>query len=172
MPEDLRTAPLEKAVHEGMPSSLAGIVDSMGIVLAFINLISVDKSEITCDLMRRRTDAPNGTMDYLFINLFLYARERGYTRVSLGMAPMTGFQKCEEATMEERAIHGLFQKLDFLFSFRGLYRYKAKFATSWEPRYLVYGNVLELPRTALALRRLSEVKKEKDQRAQPKKCQQ
>jgi phosphatidylglycerol lysyltransferase len=107
--------------------------------------------------MRRRTDAPNGTMDYLFIKLFLYARERGYARVSLGMAPMTGFQKREEATMEERAIHGLFQKLDFLFSFRGLYRYKAKFATSWEPRYLVYGNVLELPRTALALRRLSEI---------------
>jgi phosphatidylglycerol lysyltransferase len=78
------------------------------------------------------------------------------------MAPMTGFQKCEDASMEERAIHGLFQKLDFLFSFRGLFRYKAKFATSWEPRYLVYGKILELPRTALALRRLSEVKKEKD----------
>jgi phosphatidylglycerol lysyltransferase len=141
------------------------VVDSVGTVLAFINLISVDRTEITGDLMRRRPDAPNGTMDYLFIKLFLYARERGYARVSLGMAPMTGFQKSEEATMEERAIHGLFQKLDFLFSFRGLYRYKAKFATSWEPRYLVYGNVLELPRTALALRRLSEIKKEKDQHA-------
>jgi phosphatidylglycerol lysyltransferase len=137
------------------------VVDNAGTVLGFINLISVDKSEITGDLMRRRTDAPNGTMDYLFIKLFLYARERGYARVSLGLAPMTGFQKCEEATIEERAIHGLFQRLDFLFSFRGLYRYKAKFATSWEPRYLVYGNVLELPRTALALRRLSEIKKEK-----------
>jgi phosphatidylglycerol lysyltransferase len=39
---------------------------------------------------------------------------------------------------------------------------KAKFATSWEPRYLVYGKILELPSAALALRRLSEVKKEKD----------
>jgi phosphatidylglycerol lysyltransferase len=138
------------------------VVNSVGTVLAFINLISVNKSEITGDLMRRRTDAPNGTMDYLFIKLFVYARERGYARVSLGMAPMTGFQKCEDASMEERAIHRLFQKLDFLFSFRGLYRYKAKFATSWEPRYLVYGKVLELPRTALALRRLSEVEKEKN----------
>jgi phosphatidylglycerol lysyltransferase len=140
------------------------VVDSVGTVLAFINLISVDRGEITGDLMRRRTDAPNGTMDYLFIKLFLYARERGYARVSLGMAPMTGFEEREEVTAEERAIHGLFQKLDFFFSFRGLYRYKAKFATSWEPRYLVYGNVLELPRTALALRRLSEIKKEKDER--------
>jgi phosphatidylglycerol lysyltransferase len=140
------------------------VLDSAGTVLAFINLISVNRSEITGDLMRRRTDAPNGIMDYLFIKLFLYAREKGYARVSLGMAPMTGFEEREEATAEERAIHGLFQRLDFLFSFRGLHHYKAKFATSWEPRYLVYRNVLELPRTAFALRRLSEIRKEKDER--------
>ena len=139
------------------------VMDSAGTVLAFINLISVDSTEITGDLMRRRTDVPNGTMDYLFLKLFLYAKEKGYARVSLGMAPMTGFQEREEATAEERAIHGLFQKLDFVFSFRGLHHYKAKFATSWEPRYLVYRNVLELPRTAFALRRVSEIEDECDE---------
>ena len=137
------------------------VMDSAGTVLAFINLISVDSTEITGDLMRRRTDAPNGIMDYLFLKLFLYAKGKGYARVSLGMAPMTGFQEREEATAEERAIHGLFQKLDFVFSFRGLHHYKAKFATSWEPRYLVYTNVLELPRTAFALRRVSEIEDER-----------
>jgi phosphatidylglycerol lysyltransferase len=140
------------------------VVDSAGTVLAFINLISVDSTEITGDLMRRRTDAPNGIMDYLFIKLFLYAKERGYARFSLGMAPMAGFLESEEATTEERAIHGLFQQLDFFFSFRGLYHYKAKFATSWEPRYLIYRNVLELPRIAFALRRVSVIRKEKDER--------
>ena len=110
--------------------------------------------------MRRRADAPNGIMDYLFVKLFQYARERGYTRVSLGMAPMTGFQEREEVTLEERAIHGMFQKLNFVFSFRGLHHYKAKFATSWEPRYLVYRNVLELPCIAFALRRVSEINRE------------
>jgi phosphatidylglycerol lysyltransferase len=139
------------------------VMDSAGTVLAFINLISVDSTEITGDLMRRRTDAPNGIMDYLFLKLFLYAKGKGYARVSLGMAPMTGFQEREEATAEERAIHGLFQKLDFVFSFRGLHHYKAKFATSWEPRYLVYTNVLELPRTAFALRRVSEIEDERDE---------
>jgi phosphatidylglycerol lysyltransferase len=140
-------------------------LDRSGTALAFINLISVDESEITGDLMRRHRDAPNGIMDYLFIKLFLYARERGFARVSLGMAPMTGFEEREEVTTEERAIHGLFQKLDFFFSFRGLYHYKAKFATSWEPRYLVYRSILELPRTAFALRRLSEIRKEKNVRS-------
>jgi phosphatidylglycerol lysyltransferase len=140
------------------------VVDRADNVLAFINLISVDSNEITGDLMRRRTDAPNGIMDYLFVKLFLYARERGYARVSLGMAPMTGFQEREQATTQERTIHGLFQQLDSLFSFRGLHHYKAKFATSWEPRYLVYGNVLELPRAAFALRRLSEIREEQVER--------
>jgi phosphatidylglycerol lysyltransferase len=139
------------------------VVDRSGTVLAFINLISVDRNEITGDLMRRRSDAPNGIMDYLFLKLFDYARDRGYSRVSLGMAPMTGFQESEESTAEERAIHGIFKRLNFIFSFRGLYHYKAKFATSWEPRYLVYQNVMELPRTAFALRRVSEIREEKDQ---------
>jgi len=136
---------------------ILAVVDSAGAVLAFINLISVNQSVITGDLMRRRTDVPNGVMDYLFVKLFGYAKENGYARVSLGMAPMTGFQVHEEATLEERMIHGLFQKLNFIFSFRGLRHYKAKFATSWEPRYLIYRSSTELPRIALALRLISEI---------------
>ena len=136
------------------------VVDLAGTILAFINLISINISEITGDLMRRRSDVPNGVMDYLFVKFLQYARERGYSRVSLGMAPMTGFKDGECATLEERLIHGLFQKLNFLFSFRGLYQYKAKFATCWEPRYLIYRNLMQLPHTALALRRLSEIEEQ------------
>jgi phosphatidylglycerol lysyltransferase len=133
-------------------------VDKDGKVLAFVNLIeSPHNRELTIDLMRRRTDAPNGIMDYLFVKVFLFAKERGFERFNLGMAPMAGFQEREEATPEERAIHSFFQQLNFLFSFRGLRQYKAKFATSWEPRYLVYRHALELPRVALALRRVSEL---------------
>jgi len=139
------------------------VVDHSGTLLAFINLISVDNNEITGDLMRRSTHAPNGIMDYLFVNLFEYAKQRGYARVSLGMAPMTGFREHEHATMEERAIHAVSRKLDFLFSFRGLHHYKAKFATSWEPRYLIYSSFLQLPRIALALREISEVRHENEQ---------
>ena len=136
--------------------------DNRGKILCFVNLIpSPNKKEISMDLMRRRRDAPNGVMDYLFVKLFLYAKEHGFERVNLGMAPMTGFQEREHATAEERAIHGIFQQLNFLFSFQGLRHYKAKFATSWEPRYLVYRHVHDLPGVALALRRVSELKPDK-----------
>jgi phosphatidylglycerol lysyltransferase len=144
-------------------TAVLAVVDLSGTILAFINLVPINPTEITGDLMRRRTNVPNGIMDYLFVKFFQYARARGYSRVSLGMAPMTGFKEKERATIEERAIHGLFQKFNFLFNFRGLYRYKAKFATSWEPRYLVYRSFLQLPRIAWALHQLSEIKSQDDE---------
>jgi phosphatidylglycerol lysyltransferase len=133
-----------------------GIRNAEGRLLAFANLIpSFAPGESTIDLMRHRPDAPNGTMDFLFVKLFLALRDRGFTRFNLGMAPMSGFDANEEATAEERAVHLFFQQLNFLFSFRGLKAYKAKFASSWEPRYAVYAGALDLPRLAVALGRIS-----------------
>lgn len=132
--------------------------DAMGHVLAFVNLIpSYRAGEATIDLMRRRTEAPSGVMDFLFVRLFERCREQGYLWFHLGMAPMAGFLGHEDAAPAERAIHAFFQHLNFLFSFKGLRAYKAKFATSWEPRYLIYRNVFELPRVARAISAVSEV---------------
>jgi lysylphosphatidylglycerol synthetase-like protein (DUF2156 family) len=52
------------------------------------------------------------------------------------------------------------RQLTFIFSFEGIRAYKAKFATSWEPRYAIYPNVLDLPRLAFALRHVSEISSE------------
>jgi phosphatidylglycerol lysyltransferase len=132
--------------------------DGRGRMLAFVNLVpSYRPGEATIDLMRRRAEAPNGIMDYVFVKLFLRSKEQGLERFNLGMAPMAGFQGQEEATPEERAIHAFFQHLNFLFSFKGLLAYKAKFATSWEPRYLIYRNILDLPRVAMAISAVSEI---------------
>jgi phosphatidylglycerol lysyltransferase len=133
--------------------------DETGRALAFANLIpSYVPGEATIDLMRRSTTAPNGVMDFLLVRLFEYLKERGYARFNLGMAPMAGFSEREKATPEERTVHSFFQRLNFLFSYEGLRAYKAKFATSWEPRFLVYQSPLDLPRIVLALQRISEVK--------------
>jgi len=135
-------------------------VDKDGNVLAFVNIVpSYRKGEATVDLMRRRAEIPNGVMDYLFVNLFLYNREKGFERFNLGMAPMSGFQEREGASIEEKAVHYFFQHLNFLFSFRGLRQYKAKFASFWEPRYAVYRNVLDLPKLAFAMTKVSELNK-------------
>ena len=146
MPDYLRTTPVVTAEDAG------------GRILAFVNLIaSYHAGEAAIDLMRHRWQAPNGVMDYLFIKVFLICREQGFTRFNLGMAPMDGFREREEAAASERAVHTFFQHLNFLFSFSGLKQYKAKFADSWEPRYMVYRSVLDLPKLGLALSRVTEI---------------
>ncbi len=130
-----------------------------GTVLAFVNMIeSFHQDEATLDLMRRRSQAPNGVMDYLLIQVMLRARDLGYARFNLGMVPMAGFGEHENASAEERVVHGFFQQLNFVFSYRGLKAYKAKFATAWEPRFLIYRTVFDLPRVPLALARVSEMR--------------
>jgi len=132
-----------------------------GRMLAFANSIrSFHPGDTTVDLMRHRSDAPNGTMDYMFIKLFLMSKEQGFRRFDMGMAPMAGFREKEEASKEERAVHYFLQRLNFLFSYQGLLHFKSKFATIWEPRYLIYRHVLDLPRIALAIAKVSEIRGE------------
>lgn len=135
--------------------------DAEGRMLGFVNFIpSYRKGEATLDLMRRRSDGPNGVMDYLFLRAFLHAREQGYDRFNLGMAPMSGFQEHESASAEEKAIHAFFRRMNFIFRFEGLKAYKAKFATEWEPKFLVYRSAFDLPRLPLVLSRISEIQEE------------
>lgn len=137
------------------------VADGRNIFQAFVNIIpSFHRGGATIDLMRRRENAPGGVMDYLFVKMFLLSREKGFTAFDLGMAPMAGFQEREEATAEERAIHFFFQRLNFLFSYRGLRSYKAKFASRWEPRYLVFRNTLDLPGLAAALNTVSTIRED------------
>jgi phosphatidylglycerol lysyltransferase len=134
-------------------------VDAKGIVQGFLNEIpSYCKGEATIDLMRHRADSPEGVMDYLIVKLVQHLKQKGHTRFNFGMAPMAGFQENENATREERAIHYFFQNLNFLFSYRGLKHFKAKYASSWEPRYAVVPSSLDLPQLILALRDVSEIK--------------
>lgn len=135
--------------------------DSSGKMLAFLNFIrSYRPGEGLSDLMRRRSDTPNGIMDYLFIKSFLELKARGFARCNLGMAPMSGFQESEISTLQERAIHTFFQRWERIFSFKGLRFYKAKFASTWEPRYVMYRNAIDLPRMALALAKVSAFRRD------------
>jgi phosphatidylglycerol lysyltransferase len=134
-------------------------VSDEGAVQAFVNVVpSYRRGEISIDLMRRRGEAPNGVMDFLLVKLMLDSRNRKFERFNLGMAPMSGFRVTEDASPEERAIHFFFQHLNFVFSFSGLRAYKAKFATRWEPCYVIHRAMLDLPRVGLALARVSEIR--------------
>lgn len=126
--------------------------------VAFLNLVpSYDPALATVDLMRRRADGINGVMDYLFAKVFLDLKKRGVLRFSLGMAPLSDRNEQDPISLDERAVYWTMKRMPFLFRSSSLRRFKAKYADLWKPRYAVYQSRFDLPRLALALRRVSEL---------------
>jgi phosphatidylglycerol lysyltransferase len=107
--------------------------------------------------MRHRPEAPNATMDYLFIALMLALKELGYRTFNLGMAPYAGVGAMPGASLEERAAHELAEHATRFFSYKGMRDYKSKFEPDWEDRFLVHqGGPLGLARAAVALVRATD----------------
>ncbi|GAA4037093.1 bifunctional lysylphosphatidylglycerol flippase/synthetase MprF [Sphingomonas rosea] len=113
------------------------LVERDGEILAFANVWkTAGRQELSVDLMRHRSDIPQGTMDLLFAGLMEWGREAGYARFSLGMAPLTGIDARALAPRWAKVLAFLSQHGERFYGFRGLRAYKAKFNPVWEPRYL------------------------------------
>jgi Uncharacterized conserved protein len=124
-----------------------GVVRREGKIVAFSNVwVSGDKRELSVDLMRHSSGAPASTMEYLFIELFNWGRENGFSRFNLGMAPLSGLQNRTLAPLWNRAGALLYRHGEHFYNFRGLRQYKQKFDPIWEPRYFASPAGLALPR--------------------------
>ncbi|MGE4560144.1 MAG: bifunctional lysylphosphatidylglycerol flippase/synthetase MprF, partial [Desulfobulbus sp.] len=76
---------------EYLQANPVALVRQEGRLIAFANLwLGAQQEEVSIDLMRFLPDAPNGTMDYLFISLLLWGKQQGYGWFNLGMAPLAG----------------------------------------------------------------------------------
>jgi phosphatidylglycerol lysyltransferase len=123
------------------------VVEKGDDMVAFANLWQgAAKSELSVDLMRYDpASAPQGVMEFLFIELMNWGRDQGFTWFDLGMAPLSG--------IEDRSLAPLWNRLAVLvarhgghfYNFQGLRQYKDKFDPVWEPRYLASPGGLVLP---------------------------
>ena len=115
-------------------------------IVAFANLWTGNGTELSVDLMRYVSDAPHGVMEYLFIEMMLWGRDHGFSRMSLGMAPLSGLDGNALAPRWHRFGGLLYRHGEHFYNFRGLRTYKEKFDPRWEPRYLATPAGLALPR--------------------------
>ncbi|HXS27999.1 MAG TPA: bifunctional lysylphosphatidylglycerol flippase/synthetase MprF [Steroidobacteraceae bacterium] len=123
-----------------------GLVRRDGAPVAFANLwITSRRIECAVDLMRFGPDAPAAAMDYLLLELMLWAQATGYEWFSLGVAPLAGLDRDPLAPAWHRAGHALFAHGEHFHNFEALRRYKAKFHPVWEPKYLMAPGVAALP---------------------------
>jgi phosphatidylglycerol lysyltransferase len=127
-----------------------------GPISAFANIIpEYQRNEVTVDLMRRRAQVENGTMDFLFVSLCEWAKAEGYASFSLGLSPLWRVGEEEDDPRVERALHYIYENLNQFYNFKGLHAYKEKFHPDWSPRYLIYSGPASLPAVLTTLVRVS-----------------
>lgn len=117
-----------------------------GSPTAFANLVpEYRKNEVTIDLMRHYRNVEHGTMEFMFVRMLQWAREKGYTTFSLGLSAIAGVGEKPDDPRVEQALHFIAENVSRFFNFRGLHEFKQKFHPNWEPRYLVYPGAGSLP---------------------------
>jgi phosphatidylglycerol lysyltransferase len=133
-------------------SPIAAVYSPDGSISAFANLVvEYQASEVTIDLMRHRHPLENGTMEFLFVGLFQWAKAQGCHRFNLGLSALSGVGEHSDDPAIERVMHFIYENVNQFYNFKGLHAFKEKFSPEWSPRYLIYRGTANLAQAWLAV---------------------
>lgn len=119
-------------------------------IVGFLNIIpDYAPEESTYDLIRKTSDAPNGVVDFLLVEMFKYEKLQGKRYVNLGFAPLSGIDSPQNMT--EKSMKFAYQKIRSFAHYKGLRDYKEKFNPKWSNIYMIYDHDFELLQAPLAL---------------------
>jgi phosphatidylglycerol lysyltransferase len=131
---------VEKEIKD---QTVISIENSEEKIIAFLNIIpDYTKNEGTYDLLRKTSDAPNGIMDHILIELFKYFKANGIRYVNLGFAPMSGLNDPHNFT--EKSMKFAYEKIRSFSHYKGQRDYKEKFNPQWNDKFLIYSNDYDL----------------------------
>lgn len=125
----------------------AALVRVEGRIVAFANLwLAAEGTEATVDLLRWSRAAPARVMEFLFVELMVWAKARGYREFNLGMAPLAGLQAHALGEQWQEMGSLVFRHGEHFQDLAGLRRYKERFGAEWRLRYLVVPPTAPVPR--------------------------
>ena len=128
------------------------VVRSGEKIVAFANLWETQgHSEISIDLMRYTSEAPPSVMEYLFVQIIQWAKEEGYERFDLRVAPLSGINSSQSAPVWYKAFDLVFNHGNSFYNFRGLRDYKQRFDPEWVPTYVASPGGRKMPRATAEL---------------------
>jgi phosphatidylglycerol lysyltransferase len=126
-------------------------VDTANKVHAFVSFVPIyGRRGWGLDLMRRCGNCAPGTMELLLARAIEEMKCTGTQMVSLGMAPLSNANG-ESATFLDNSIDFLTDRFGNPEKNQSLFNFKKKFLPTWESRYLVYSDALNLPKIGWAL---------------------
>ena len=125
--------------------------DSDGRPCGFLHFaISRAGSALSLSSMPRRRDVPNGFVEWLVCASIEWARATGYRRVSLNFAPFAALFARSDLTARQRAVRAILHRLKGWFQLDNLLQFNRKFFPEWQPRFVVYERMRDLPRVGVA----------------------
>lgn len=125
---------------------LALVSQEGGAPVAFASLWPAPGGrEIAVDLMRHGPGAPANVMDFLFIEVALWAKSQGADVFDLGMAPLSGLKAGRYSPILTNVGQIAYDRGESLYGFRGLRAYKSKFAPEWKPLFIAAPQRVSLP---------------------------
>jgi lysylphosphatidylglycerol synthetase-like protein (DUF2156 family) len=132
------------------PDCLVAVArDRSGAPQAFARFASCAAGRVlTLDVAPRRTDAPNGVVERLVVEVIAYGRRHGVAEVSLNFAGFRGVYATSGPTA--RGVAALAHLLDRWIRLRPLYRFTAKFWPHWRPRAILMRSWLDVLRVGAA----------------------
>jgi phosphatidylglycerol lysyltransferase len=136
----------------GDPEQLYAVaVDTTNKVHAFVSFIPIyGRRGWGLDLMRRDANCAPGTMELLLARTIEEMKSTNTQMLSLGLAPFSN-ANAETATFLDNSIDFLTDRFGNPEKNHSLFNFKKKFQPTWESRYLVYSDALNLPKIGWAL---------------------
>ncbi len=144
------------SVNELKEQTIFTIESNEGKIVGFVNMIpNFIACEANFDLMRKTTDAPNGTMDFLFVKMFEHLKLKEYLSCNLGMVPLSGIDNPKNIL--EQAMKTAYEKMKIFSQYKNLYNFKEKYDPTWSETYLVFNESFDLTLIPSALKKIMEV---------------
>jgi lysyl-tRNA synthetase, class II len=101
--------------------------------------------------MRRRTESPNGLIEFLVVETIAWAKGRSVSELSLNFCALSDFLVPERAlTLPRRLVRRGLLAADRVFQLERLHSFSRKFHPDWRPRYLCVERLADLPLVGLA----------------------
>ncbi len=123
--------------------------DADGGARGFLHFVpSYGRPAMSLSFMRRDRETPNGLTEFLVVRSIELLCQRGIRELSLNFAAFAQLIHSPRGHAQ-RLLGRLLGLADTFFQIESLYRFNAKFFPRWEPRYLLYEGMLNLPRAAL-----------------------
>ena len=110
-----------------------------GRLIGFATIwLGADNDELTVGMIRYSPDASPGILDFIFVEVMNWARDKGYRFLSLGEAPMANWHSDDHIEKRSQLMSLGFRFGRHFYSYQGLRNYKDRFNPVWRPVYVAW----------------------------------